>query len=172
MEAAILQPALGRDSFTGVCVWVCECVCVCVHVCRLHCTLCATHVVLVIHIYCTRCQCHRQLRERCLSESPPLQVLAIGSCRQMNGLHVHCPGCCYYYCRRELVSSSSGKKKTLQLQLFDGICKVYTLQLTRVQDAGCLLPVWTFICCRILTALTMQCGTKSIMKQQDSDKCC
>jgi len=32
--------------------------------------------------------------------------------------------------------AAAAKKKTMQLQLFDGICKVYTLQLTRVQDAG------------------------------------
>lgn len=60
--------------------------------------------------------------------------------------------------------------KTLQLQLFDGICKGYTPHTRRYRRSYTptpplwalgVLPVWTFICWRTFTASAMPGGRKT-----------
>lgn len=69
------------------------CLCVPASVCARHSTLCATHVVLVIHIYCTRCQC-QWLRDATPPREAPTRCSSPGNCElPTNGVHVHSPPC-------------------------------------------------------------------------------
>lgn len=81
-------------------------------VCELLFTLCATHVVLVIHIYCTRCQCQREgpLHETWTS---CMCIASASAAAAAAGVVVGVRSCL--------------AAKTLQLQLFDGIyTHIYT----------------------------------------------
>lgn len=144
-------------------------------------TLCATHVVLVIHIYCTRCLAVPQrLREGTLPKRAPPCPLLLTLLLQQSFWQLRVAdkwtGCmCIVLPVAVAAVPAVGVRsclaaKTLQLQLFDGICKGYTPHTRRYRRSYTptpplwalgVLPVWTFICWRTFTASAMPGGRKT-----------
>lgn len=162
----------------GVCEWLWLWVWVCVWGSILLCvplTLCSLFI-FIAHVawLCPSDYGKGRLQREPLPapSSHPLAaaiLLAIASCRQMDGLHVHCPPCsccCSSCCRRALVSSGKNFAITVIWWDLQGLHPTHTqiqAQLhTHPTPVGSgVLPVWTFICWRTFTASAMPGGRKA-----------